>query len=196
VDGKFTVGIVKEKIKLASHPVADKPFSWHRAIPIKVSSFVWRARDGKIPVATALCKRDIQLQSNLCGACIDNEENADHALINCPFARQVWMEVLDWCGVQSLLPENVMEALELVATLGNKRDKLTSFRMAIIYGTIWYLWRARNDRVFNSIRASPSTVIGLSKSQTFLWIKRRLEVRNLEWSDWEKISLAICNCLG
>jgi len=98
---------------------------------------------GKIPVATALLKMGVNIQSSFCGACVGGIENADHALISCAFSSRIWADILAWCGLDGTCYASVREALEDAIKLrsGSKRKLITL--SSIFYGTLWCVWRAR-----------------------------------------------------
>ncbi|CAH1427158.1 unnamed protein product [Lactuca virosa] len=87
-DGSFIVKALR-KLWDFSPPIANGKFTWLKEIPIKVMCFIWRARLGKIPSATALSSRGVVLETNLCSHCGTMEESADHALVGCEYARLV-----------------------------------------------------------------------------------------------------------
>lgn len=60
VDGEFSVAGLRERIERANFPVCDGYFPWLKIVPLKVSGFVWRAKQNKIPSAGALRNRGWQ----------------------------------------------------------------------------------------------------------------------------------------
>jgi len=55
---------------------------------------------------------------------------------------------------------------------------------SIVYGAVWFIWRARNDRVFNRLFLNPLKVVEKIKSETFVWIKHRSNRGNIDWCFW------------
>ncbi|KAM0033883.1 putative reverse transcriptase zinc-binding domain-containing protein [Helianthus debilis subsp. tardiflorus] len=62
--------------------------------------------EGWIPTATALARRSVNVGNERCPLCGIAEEDADHLLVACSFARSVWWSVLVGLSFQSLGPLN------------------------------------------------------------------------------------------
>lgn len=140
----------------------------------------------------ALARRNVKVDSLWCNACISEVETSDHILVKCPFADLVWRSVDHWCGTGWANGATVKEIIAGAVNLnmGSKRKKKAL--LTIIYGAIWAIWRARNDRLFNSVYANPIKVVDAVKSMTFLWIKHRFGKVSLDWDNW---ILSPFNCL-
>ncbi|KAI7743279.1 hypothetical protein M8C21_006350 [Ambrosia artemisiifolia] len=59
---------------------AANAFKWNRIATPKVNLFAWRALDKKIPVATELVSRGVNLQTTMCRMCNVSDETSDQAL--------------------------------------------------------------------------------------------------------------------
>ncbi|CAH1417647.1 unnamed protein product [Lactuca virosa] len=114
VEGEdLSVALLRIRLDRASHQIFDGEFSWSKVVPTKVSCFVWRAKQNRIPSLVALNKRGVTFKSVTCGECQNKEETADHLLITCPLVKEVWMAVTQWCGVSNSISDctTVSEAL-------------------------------------------------------------------------------------
>ena len=182
-DGNYKVNTLRRMLDTSSSPEASA-FVWPKEIPPKIICFAWRARLGRIPSATALQHRGIIVNSTTCSYCGNQAaENSDHILATCPFARNTLGGILNWCGLPHIDFSSVHEITDFAAGWGNcpkKRRKLTG----ICYGTIWNLWKARNDRVFNNKIISPSTLVDMTKAMLFVWYKHRGKEKDLRWNNW------------
>ncbi|CAI9266205.1 unnamed protein product [Lactuca saligna] len=118
IDGKFHVAGLRGTIDRAGHLAPDGAFTWSKWIPNKVNRFVWRARIDRIPSASALMRRGVNIQGETCSVCISGSETADHMLVTCPFAIAIWNRIWNWCEI--ILPQlsNVKGILNFVATCG------------------------------------------------------------------------------
>nr|KAJ0225471.1 hypothetical protein LSAT_V11C100033630 [Lactuca sativa] len=76
VDGNFNVARLRSRLDRASHPISDGDFWWLNSVPKKVASFIWRAKQGRIPSVVELAKRNIPITSPRCGLCANTEESA------------------------------------------------------------------------------------------------------------------------
>ncbi|CAH1453372.1 unnamed protein product [Lactuca virosa] len=101
VDGNFSVAKLRSRLDRASHPVSDGEFWWLNSVPKKVVSFIWRAKQGRIPSAEELAKRNIPVPSPMCGLFADIEESANHILTACSLAKDTINMVLSWCGIST-----------------------------------------------------------------------------------------------
>ncbi|GLT88784.1 hypothetical protein SLE2022_067930 [Rubroshorea leprosula] len=68
----------KEKYKL----ILDK------RIPLKLSTFAWKALRDRLPTKLKLAKKGVQLDTNNCPLCGEQDENADHRSFSC---KATWM---------------------------------------------------------------------------------------------------------
>lgn len=55
----------------------DGKFEWLQEVPIKVMTFVWIEKMGRIPIAAALSRCGINLNSIVCCQCDDEEQTVD-----------------------------------------------------------------------------------------------------------------------
>lgn len=172
IDGKFHDAGLRGRINRAGHLTPDGAFTWSKWIPNKVNCFVWRARIDRIPSACALIRRGVKIQDETCSACISGSETADHMLVTCPFAIAIWNGIWNWCEIIPPQLSNVKEILNFVAMCGKPQTKKRTIN-SIIFGTLWGMWKARNDRVFNSKFIPPELVFKGVRCMVYTWIKFR-----------------------
>ncbi|CAH1431378.1 unnamed protein product [Lactuca virosa] len=184
IDGKFHVAGLRGRIDRAGHLTPDGAFTWSKWIPNKVNCFVWRARIDRIPSASALMRRGVKIQGETCSVCISGSETADHMLVTCPFAIAIWNGIWNWCEIIPPQLSNVKEILNFVATCGKSQTKKRTIN-SIIFGTLWGMWKARNDRVFNSKFIPPELVFEGVRSMVYTWIKFRHGKGNFVWENWK-----------
>lgn len=65
---------------------------WHLEIPYKCQLFLWKVAQQILPVA-AKFQRVACLGNCQCGMCGSTLETADHLLLQCSFAKEVWLGV-------------------------------------------------------------------------------------------------------
>ncbi|XP_052619680.1 uncharacterized protein LOC128126024 [Lactuca sativa] len=172
VDGVFSVARLRNRLDRASHLICDGDFWWLNSVPKKVVNFIWQAKQGRIPSAEALRKRNIQVPSTMCGICEHVEESVDHILTSCSLARNIITMVLKWCNVLPQFFLGVNEVLDFAGNWGHcpkKKELLT----CIIYRTLWSLWKARNDRIFKEESSKPAKILDYINSLVFTWRKYR-----------------------
>nr|KAJ0214496.1 hypothetical protein LSAT_V11C400197810 [Lactuca sativa] len=156
------------------------PTKWIRLVPLKVMVFVWHACIDRIPSAVALSRRGISLPSIACQIFISGIDEADHFLVGCPFAKDVLAWIFNRCNLPFQQFDSVGELILYAASLGNcpKKRKIL---LAIFYGYLWYIWRARSDIVFNKTHISTSKLEDIILSTVFSWIKNRGSFENCNW---------------
>ncbi|CAI9279560.1 unnamed protein product [Lactuca saligna] len=59
------------------NPKMDGKFEWLIEVPIKVMTFVWREKMGRITIAAALSRRGVNLNSIVCCQCDEEEQTVD-----------------------------------------------------------------------------------------------------------------------
>ncbi|KAI3710195.1 hypothetical protein L2E82_39969 [Cichorium intybus] len=183
-DGNFTVRALRRFITHKKESQLQLPdFTWCKEVPIKVNGFVWKAMQNRIPTLTALITRGVKLESTLCGACINEQEHADHILISCPFARHIRKEIFRWCGIPYQNFNTVTELLTFIDNWSRCHRKTKRLR-AVCYGLIWCIWRMRNDRLFNNTFSRPSQGAGQIQSVVHLWVKSRGKMGIIDWPGW------------
>lgn len=63
-------------------------------------------------------------------------------------------------------------------------EKKRKILVGIVYGTLWSIWKSRNDLVFKSIKVSPDKIVGITKSLVYGWLRHRTGAGNLSWDKW------------
>lgn len=74
----------------------------------KVKKLCWLLSLGRILTVDKLIWRGWQ-GSEICSMCDSHEESAEHLLLNCFFAREVWRRITSWSGLETLSPEDGLE---------------------------------------------------------------------------------------
>nr|KAJ0203170.1 hypothetical protein LSAT_V11C500229140 [Lactuca sativa] len=87
-------------------------------IPIKILCFTWRAAQGRIPSATALKHRGMNIDSTHYSSCIGGVECADHIPIGCLYASYIRDKNFEWCGIKKANFNNVGDLLQFAASWG------------------------------------------------------------------------------
>nr|KAJ0191346.1 hypothetical protein LSAT_V11C800431320 [Lactuca sativa] len=131
-----------------------------------------------ILTACALQKRGINLSSVICKYCEIEEEDNNHAIIQCLTAATVWEWVFRWCGIPQ--PTDLVKFWSQWGRYPKRRKTLIS----ICYGVAWLIWKARCDLIFKENRITPTKVVDNVKAMVFTWIKHRRSNCSYVWLDW------------
>ncbi|KAL4568630.1 hypothetical protein LXL04_024245 [Taraxacum kok-saghyz] len=183
-DGNYTVEALRKRLDLQPQPIPEPPsIIWNTIVPVKVLCFVWRASLERIPAAKALKLRGMNIDTTLCSGCINEEECANHLLINCPFATHLRNEIWDWCGLRYMDFNSVKDLLKFAATWGRCPKKRIKFQI-ICYSMLWNVWKIRNERLFQGAYSSISKGVRNIKSLVFHWLKHRDKGIVGDWNSW------------
>ena len=171
-DGSFLVEAIRLKLDNTEPATNEVIIPWIHEIPIKVNSFIWRANMGRIPSYIALKRRGVGIPNASCPQCQLEEEDAEHILIRCPVASNVWEPIFKWCNIPKPQFQTIGELIEFVKTWGRCRKRRNNL-ICIIFGAMWILWKTRCEGVFKVKRTSHFQIIDSVKSVVFTWIRHR-----------------------
>ena len=122
--------------------------SWVNWVPLKCNIFAWRAEGHQIPTKIELHKRNVSVGSTICPLCEDGSESVEHLFTGCSIALEVWCRITKWCGIPNGFFFDVRDLLEIgKLTSGSKKKRKVI--NGIVIATIWCVWLARNNKVFN-----------------------------------------------
>ncbi|CAN1318548.1 Putative ribonuclease H protein At1g65750, partial [Linum perenne] len=119
----------------------------------------------------ARCRRNLT-QDPSCQSCSLSDESVLHVLRDCRFAQEVW-KAGGWnCSTDQIWQSPLTEWLQWFLN----RDRQLLFGI-----TCWYLWKARNERVFDNINTSAlvvaqkaeawSSVVSLALERDSTWLE-------------------------
>ncbi|KAF5755712.1 putative reverse transcriptase zinc-binding domain-containing protein [Helianthus annuus] len=147
--------------------------------------FVWRAAQGKIPTATQLRRRGIQVPSAMCKLCDRSEETPDHLLVSCEYASLVWEQIRRWVKMaDEAKPETIKDVLNSVEEYKGPKIKRKAIH-AVFTLTLWCIWKNRNNNIFKQKSDEIHKLIGDIKEESFQWMKQRTKVQITSWDEWK-----------
>ena len=138
---------------------------------------------GRIPVLANLSKRGVRVNSVNCIFCSRDIEEVDHSFFNCDFAKKVWRWLWNWAGWLSGIPQNFESLLNIASDLKQDKMKLKLF-WTLSYGTLWELWKGRNEHIFRKKKAIEMKVAEHIQINTYNWVKYRGRLQDLNWHSW------------
>lgn len=106
----------------------------------------------------------------------------------CPFAAIVWSSIWAWCGLGFTGISSTRELLDIPGSINMASDKrwiLTS----IVRATAWFIWRTRNDFIFDSVSLSVSSVVDRVIVSVYSWMRFRAKKSKIVWQNWCNASL-------
>ncbi|KAF5805297.1 hypothetical protein HanXRQr2_Chr05g0207631 [Helianthus annuus] len=129
-------------------------------------------------------RRGVPFSDCLCSRCGMGAEDPDHIFIGCLWARSIWWSILVWMRIS--FPVDIVNINELMVYIhkqpGSSRWKRVVYTVAL--ATIWRLWNARNEMIFNGRFIPVSSTVDLIKEDAFLWLNNRSNIKSLSWENW------------
>ncbi|KAI0491568.1 hypothetical protein KFK09_025828 [Dendrobium nobile] len=120
------------------------------------SSYGWLALKNGLKTADHLLKRGI-LVNSMCAFCHDYGETHSHLFFECDFSFGIINSLIPQTQ-NLLLRPNLLQAFEFVEDIADNRS-LKALYYLLINSAIYFIWRARNDRIFGNLIDCRSTVI-------------------------------------
>lgn len=180
--------IVKELAGTQGTTVTWSELLWIRWTPQRLNFFVWRVLLDRIATLPNLQRRRIlgEEESVACRLCNTQEdESVLHLFFNCNFAKTVWIRVFSWLDLQPFAAGSGVDWLETFASMS--LPKSNRAWLAVFHGTIWLLWKARNELIFTGSAPSANDIFEKLKLNLWLWFKNRGLFRSLtQFCDWER----------
>ncbi|KAJ8750712.1 hypothetical protein K2173_015893 [Erythroxylum novogranatense] len=133
---------------------------WRCKIPYFLLNFLWRAGVNILPSRERLFTKHVPVV-NVCPLCQRSSETVLHILVQCPYAREVWLlSPLGWFNPQV---SSFLSWLDAFTSLFNKWD------MAFGIYVCWNIWQSRNRRVWQQKFTSPAHCLGQFKADFEMW---------------------------
>ncbi|KAI8567591.1 hypothetical protein RHMOL_Rhmol02G0133600 [Rhododendron molle] len=112
----------------------------------------------------------------LCPLCSLNLETHQHLFLHCHFSWSVWSIILDWWNIKWVCPSSVPDLANwwFVNGFSNLEKHVWE---ACSYATLWSLWLARNDTIFNNSSKQAWEVGDLAKTRVAMWMKAKFDIK-------------------
>lgn len=125
-NSSFSVKSLYELTRLDS-TVSNEAFDfiWRNVAPLRVQCFCWLIHLGKIKSSEFLLNIGViqNVEDAICKFCFLQLESVDHLLLHCNLVWNLWMEILEWWGVQWATPKSVVDLLRWWKDWDLKNDK-------------------------------------------------------------------------
>jgi hypothetical protein len=118
---------------------------WKSWAPPKCRFFMWLVAHQRCWTADWLAKRGLP-HPDFCPLCDQEEENIQHLLVGCVFAREFWFQLLQFVGLAALAPQpsdSFADWWEKVE--GLVCDELRAGLNSLVILSSWTIWKLRND---------------------------------------------------
>jgi hypothetical protein len=126
---------------------------WENGAPLKQKIFAWLAVQRRLWTADRRTRHGLQPSTSACYVCLQEEDTADHLLVQCVHARQAWTRIFQRMGINVPVPTAVdsLEEWWLHSRDAFTKQTVGNFDALVLLGT-WELWKNRNAAVFNNIQ--------------------------------------------
>jgi len=158
---------------------------WDSPAPSKVVAFAWRVLLNRIPTKGNLAFRNVlpPETSLLCVMCNRKEESALHLFLHCDMAALVWLKLMLWLDCLFLSPPNLFIHWECWSVRGRNK-KVKKGLWLIWHTTIWVLWKARNDTIFNGQTFEVDELVEEIKVLSWRWLLHRTHSLSCLFYEW------------
>lgn len=144
-------------------------FIWKIQVPPKVKLFLWKLHSKILPTYSFLRKRiNAQFVCDLCQFCLLEVEDQSHLLWKCTLSKKIWQAVLAWWGLADKVNIENLESMW-------RSRKIFSIKILrkiwelVLAATIWSIWLARNDKIFNGKEAVTPVLLQMIKFRSLSW---------------------------
>lgn len=123
---------------------------WRSYAPLKLKIFAWLATQHRIWTSDRRAHHGLQDHPSACFTCLQSEDNVEHILAQCVYAREVWYRCLDQLHLPISGPTDTDTILDWwLGQRANFRSIDGRGFDSLVICTVWALWKQRNARVFN-----------------------------------------------
>jgi len=145
---------------------------WSAKAENKCKLFAWVLIQNKLLTADNLARRSWPHQPS-CSLCNGPMESGLHMCLSCPFAQEVWIQVLAWENLtlpQQIDPTSFSSIEEWWGETEAlfPKDCRRMYNGAVIY-TLWNIWKERNRRIFEHSSLTPLQVAGRVRESLCLY---------------------------
>ena len=134
-----------------------------------------------LPTKANLLRKGVILNDDLCPLCNDSPETVSHVFTDCKKAKEVRLVSNVWWKI---FAEDANNLDSLITGTGANR-KVRLIKDAVLQAYFWFIWKGRNEAVFNDARFNPGVVANNIQSEVFFWVRNRSNFgNNLNWTDW------------
>ncbi|XP_010480729.1 PREDICTED: uncharacterized protein LOC104759515 [Camelina sativa] len=138
-------------------------FVWKIRCPPKIRHFLWQAITGCIATTANLRRRGMTCDPE-CGRCGCPEETINHALFLCPPAWQVWALSSFPTSLDLFPTESIYTNMDYLFWRSQRNPSADIFPWIL-----WYIWKARNDKILNNLDSNPLAILQLAEEEAKLW---------------------------
>ena len=133
----------------------------------KIRHFMWQSLSNCIPVCSRLADRHCH-PVRTCQRCGHDDETVNHLLFECPLATQTWTLAQLPFHPGEFQSSSIYNNFDCLLNRVHKRNG-SEDSIGRIPWVLWFLWKARNEKVFNDKEISPLEVMQSATSEASNW---------------------------
>ncbi|KAG2323607.1 hypothetical protein Bca52824_016820 [Brassica carinata] len=147
------------------NPVKEK--LWKIQTVPKIRVFLWKVLSEAIPVAELIARRGMKVDVR-CQLCGWEGETIKHIIFHCAAVRHVWalsgipQPEFDWQEGHLFSNINYLLNVKTHPRGDWKENRAWPW-------IIWFLWKSRNDFIFNGVRWTPKEILEMEKEEADDW---------------------------
>ncbi|CAN1173011.1 Putative ribonuclease H protein At1g65750 [Linum perenne] len=155
-NGRFTIRSAYEIITKPINQRLDTAWElvWKWSGPSRVQYFLWLVAHEKLLTNLERKRRHLSADAT-CSRCTGNEESVLHVVRDCTFAGQVW----DLLGIPRSDEIRTCVSIDRWLRVVLQHDRSTEIGIMC-----WYLWKARNESIFNNSNEPPESLASRIKT--------------------------------
>ena len=150
---KYSAETIWKEIRPKQDKVPWARFLWSTMVIPKHTFISWMAILNRLPTMDRLIAWGMNVRGTCCN-CQKEEETRDHLFFGCSYAKNIWKEILQLCGLhRDVRPweEELTWAVQRI-----KGKVLISIVLKIAWRAfIYFVWRKRNRRLHNELAETP-----------------------------------------
>ncbi|CAL5334565.1 unnamed protein product [Camellia sinensis] len=145
---------------------------WKNVSPPRVQFFGWLAWKGRIKTSYYLQRIGVLSDGfdPRCIFCKGEVENINHVLLFCPFTWRIWSRILQWWGIQWVLPGSISCLFNWCIGIKLQKQEQMIWR-AIPLAVLWSVWNRRNECIFGNAQVDIDDLCESIKVRIALWVK-------------------------
>jgi len=129
--------------------------------------------------------------SDRCVFCDQAGESSSHLFLHCVTTFHVWSLVCGWLEINFITPQSLFQHFECWNGEIDKKRFRKGYWL-VWHASLWAVWKARNDRIFNNIIKEPVVIVEEIKVLLWRWVLSRLKSPPCLFYEWfwnPKVSL-------
>ncbi|XP_050233320.1 uncharacterized protein LOC126681807 [Mercurialis annua] len=145
-NNKFYISKAWKELRSESNQVRWYKLVWNKNIVPRFSFLLWLAIKRRMNTKSRLVKWGV-VPDDKCVLCQNEKETIDHCLYECCFVRKIWDKLLPICGCN----ENINTWRRIISWFCIKASGKNAYavlRRLILSSTVYYVWTARNKKIF------------------------------------------------